>query len=166
MPWSCRWLGSPLRHSHRQPQRAQKDGHIQASADAGPWLLTIDDAAYGPIMEHLDARVCHDPSVTPSNCLVLYSAATSARCPSWVVALPALPCFFNPQHVLVFRPLREQLYLARISQASEGPNSNTPIIEQILSTRLQSAKLLGFSNYAQLSMASKVWTLCCIISLI
>ena len=157
--------GLPPSTLSQTAQRAQKDGHIQASADAGPWLLTIDDAAYGPIMEHLDARsatIHQSQQIT----VLSHSAAASVQCPTWVVALPAPPCCFSPQHVLVFRPLREQLYLARVSQASEGPNSNTPIIEQILSTRLESAKLLGYSSYAQLSMASKVWTLCCIISLI
>ena len=61
------------------------------------------------------------------------------------------------QSVLEFRSLREQLYLSYISRASEGPNSNTPVIEQTLAVRLESAKLLGYSNFAEFSMASKVF---------
>lgn len=54
------------------------------------------------------------------------------------------------------RALREELYRAYITRASAGDLDNTPIIEQVLSLRQEKARLLGFDNYAQLSMASKV----------
>lgn len=59
------------------------------------------------------------------------------------------------------RELREKLYHAFNTRASEtGPNGgefdNTPIIEAIMSVRADIAELLGFSNYADLSLANKM----------
>ncbi|MBE9062775.1 M3 family metallopeptidase [cf. Phormidesmis sp. LEGE 11477] len=54
------------------------------------------------------------------------------------------------------RDLREQLYRAFITRASAGDLDNAPLIEQILDLRQQQAELLGFSNYAELSLARKM----------
>ena len=54
------------------------------------------------------------------------------------------------------RALREELYRAFLTRASDGDIDNSPIIEQILALRGEKAALLGFENYAQLSMDSKV----------
>ena len=57
--------------------------------------------------------------------------------------------------------LREEVYKANCTRASrEGPHAgqwdNTPIIEEIMTLRLELAKLLGFDNYAELSLATKM----------
>lgn len=52
--------------------------------------------------------------------------------------------------------LREQLYKAFLSRASSGELDNTPLIDRILALRQEQAKLLGFDNYAELSIASKM----------
>ena len=54
------------------------------------------------------------------------------------------------------RALREEVYRASLTKASSGELDNSPIIDKILSLRQESAKLLGFDNYGQVSMASKV----------
>ncbi len=57
------------------------------------------------------------------------------------------------------RELRETLYRAYATRASEFSKSewdNTPIIAQILKLRLEAAQLLGFANYAELSIATKM----------
>ncbi|MDD2933530.1 MAG: M3 family metallopeptidase [Methylotenera sp.] len=57
------------------------------------------------------------------------------------------------------RPLRETLYRAYATRASEFGKpewDNTPIIEKILKLRLEAAQLLGFKNYAELSIATKM----------
>ncbi|HSH54211.1 MAG TPA: M3 family metallopeptidase [Methylotenera sp.] len=57
------------------------------------------------------------------------------------------------------RNLRETLYRAYATRASEVGKpewDNTPIISQILKLRLEAAKLLGFANYAELSVATKM----------
>lgn len=54
------------------------------------------------------------------------------------------------------RALREEMYKAFLSRASEGETSNTPLIERILQLRHDKAQLLGFANFAELSMSKKM----------
>lgn len=57
------------------------------------------------------------------------------------------------------RDLRETLYRAYAKKASEFSNpelDNSKIIEEILNKRHQLSKLLGFANYAQLSLSTKM----------
>ncbi len=54
------------------------------------------------------------------------------------------------------RDLREQLYRAFITRASRGAEDNTPLISRILSLRQEQARLLGYSSFAALSLASKM----------
>jgi oligopeptidase A len=64
------------------------------------------------------------------------------------------------QHV-ANRDLREQVYRAYITRASDvGSNdqeqNNIALVYEILTLRQEMAKLLGFANYAELSLASKM----------
>jgi oligopeptidase A len=54
------------------------------------------------------------------------------------------------------RDLREKIYRALISRASSGELDNSPLIAQILTLRKEKANLLGFDNFAALSLASKM----------
>ena len=54
------------------------------------------------------------------------------------------------------RELRKQLYTAFIQIASSDGKDNTPLINQILKLRQEKAALLGFSNYAEVSLAQKM----------
>lgn len=54
------------------------------------------------------------------------------------------------------RDLREKMYRARIALASSGSWDNGPIIDRILTLRTDVAKLVGFSTYAEMSVASKM----------
>jgi len=54
------------------------------------------------------------------------------------------------------RDLREKLYKAFVSRASSGELDNSPLIERILELRQEKSELLGFSSYAELSLASKM----------
>lgn len=54
------------------------------------------------------------------------------------------------------RDLREKLYKAYISRASQGELDNNPLIERILQLRQEKAQLLGFSSFAELSLARKM----------
>lgn len=63
------------------------------------------------------------------------------------------------------RELREECYRAYVSRASAqslridstaGPWDNSPLIDEILALRAQLAKLLGFNNYAERSIATKM----------
>jgi oligopeptidase A len=92
-------------------QAAVSKGHETATADTGPWLITLDAPSYLPVMQHAKNRA-----------------------------------------------LREEVYRAYLSRASSGDLDNTAIIDQILKLRLEKAKLLGYRNYAEVSMATKMAT--------
>ncbi|KAF3621074.1 putative MADS-box transcription factor 27-like [Capsicum annuum] len=90
-------------------QTAVSKGHENATAEDGPWIITLDEPSYMSVMKHAKNRT-----------------------------------------------LREEVYRAFISHASNGDLDNTEIINQILKLRLEKAKLLGYSNYAEVSMAMKM----------
>ena len=54
------------------------------------------------------------------------------------------------------RSLREQIYKAHVSRASNGAQNNKPIIEEILKLRDQQAIQLGYKNWAEVSISSKM----------
>jgi oligopeptidase A len=59
------------------------------------------------------------------------------------------------------RALRRELFEAYATRASDqgplaGRFDNTPLIEQIMALRHEQARLLGFANFAELSLASKM----------
>jgi oligopeptidase A len=54
------------------------------------------------------------------------------------------------------RDLRERLYKAHVSRASGGEHDNGPLIERILLLRRRQARLLGYANWAEVSLATKM----------
>ncbi|WP_454784692.1 M3 family metallopeptidase [Legionella sp. WA2024007413] len=71
------------------------------------------------------------------------------------------PCYQAVMTYAEDRALREEMYQAFITRASDqGPNAhtydNTPLINEILALRHEKAELLGFNNYAELSIATKM----------
>jgi len=54
------------------------------------------------------------------------------------------------------RALRERAYKAHVSRASGEEGGNWPLIERILSLRLDQARRLGYANWAEVSLASKM----------
>ena len=72
-----------------------------------------------------------------------------------------IPCY---QAVMTYahkRSLRKEIYEAYVTRASDkGPFAkkwdNTPIMNEILSLRSEIAQLLGFQNYAELSLDTKM----------
>ncbi|GMP31120.1 hypothetical protein CsSME_00005467 [Camellia sinensis var. sinensis] len=92
-------------------QTAVSKGHENATAENGPWVITLDAPSFMAVMQHARNRA-----------------------------------------------LREEVYRAYVSRASSGNLDNTAIIDQTLKLRLEKAKLLGYDNYAEVSMATKMAT--------
>lgn len=90
---------------------ARQDGHKQANASEGPWVLTLDYPCFMPFMQHSERR-----------------------------------------------DLREKMYRAYISKASNGQFDNTAVATEIISLRIEKAKLLGFETFADLSLSRKMAT--------
>lgn len=78
----------------------------------------------------------------------------------WLLTLE-LPSYLPAMNYADDRSLRKELYDAYCTRASEqGPNAgqwdNGPIMEQILALRYELAQLLGFHDYAEYSLATKM----------
>ena len=88
---------------------ARDAGCAGATAESGPWRITLDFPSYGPFLQH------------------------SRR-----------------------RELREQVYRAGVTRASSGDHDNTPLLRRILELRRDAATLLGFGDFAALSLDAKM----------
>jgi len=88
---------------------ARSHGHDGASAEHGPWRITLDAPSLVPFLKYSERR-----------------------------------------------DLREQVYRAYVTRSSDGEQDNGPLIERILALRLDKATLLGFEDYAALSLAAKM----------
>ncbi len=96
-------------------QAARAHGEAAATAEHGPWLLTLDFPSYYPFLQHAENR-----------------------------------------------SLREQVYRANVTRASGAGFSaqwnNWPLIDEILAYRREEAQILGYQNYAQVSLSGKMAT--------
>jgi len=69
------------------------------------------------------------------------------------------PSYFPVLQYGSHRPLREKLYAAYVTRACEqGPPEldNSPIMAELLSLRQEESQLLGYANYSEVSLASKM----------
>jgi len=87
-------------------------------------------------------------------------AAEAKNLDGWLISLE-FPSYFAVMTYANDRALREELYAAYCTRASDqgpnaGKNDNGPVMLEILALRQELAKLLGFGNYAELSLASKM----------
>lgn len=86
--------------------------------------------------------------------------AQQQKLSGWMFTLE-YPCYSTIMKYLANRELRWLIYEAYVTRASDqGPHAgqwdNTVIMEDILKTRHELATLLGFANYAEYSLATKM----------
>ena len=84
--------------------------------------------------------------------------ATSKNLKGWMFTLKAPSCSPVMQYA-DNRELREKLYIASSIKASELGDlklDNTPLITEIVKLRLEKSKILGYSNFAELSLVTKM----------
>ncbi len=79
----------------------------------------------------------------------------SAEHGPWLLTLD-MPTYISFMTYSTNRKLREKLYKANISKASNGDFNNENIIKEILTIRKEQANLLGYKNWAELSLATKM----------
>lgn len=82
--------------------------------------------------------------------------------PGWKLTLHG-PCYMPVMQYVGYRPLREQMYRAYVTRASDQSLAdktaewdNTGNIRNILKLRTEAAQLLGYANYAEVSLATKM----------
>ncbi|KAF0690229.1 Aste57867_18376 [Aphanomyces stellatus] len=83
-----------------------------------------------------------------------YDHATAANGP-WKLSLET-PVLSRVLEHCSNRALREKLYCANVAKASAPPFDNSIVIEEILHLRQETARLLGFESYAELSLTTKM----------
>ncbi|XP_039169670.1 splicing factor YJU2-like [Eucalyptus grandis] len=88
------------------------EGYENATAEDGPWMITLDEPSYRSFMASAQNR-----------------------------------------------GLREEIYRAYATRASSGDTDNALIIDEILKLRLEKTKLLGYDNYVEVSMATRMATI-------
>ena len=95
---------------------------------------------------------------------VLQAAKASAEADSkagWKFTLQ-MPSYLPVQQYAHNRDLREKMYRANVTRASEFDShtgqdrDNMPIINEILKLRQEEAKLLGYRNFAEVSLVTKM----------
>jgi oligopeptidase A len=83
-----------------------------------------------------------------------HEAATPTDGP-WVITLDA-PSYSPFMQHSQRRELREQVYKALVSRAASGEYNNLENIDRILELRREMSNILGYANFAELSLASKM----------
>ncbi len=90
---------------------------------------------------------------------VARGAAAKDGKPGWKITL-LQPCYWPVMQYTSNRGLRERLYRAYVTRASElGADeklNNSDAIKRILQLRAETASLLGYKNYAEVSLATKM----------
>ena len=81
--------------------------------------------------------------------------AKQKKLAGWLITLDA-PSYIPFMQYADKRELREKMYTAYVTRASDGELDNAPVIDELLSLRQESANLLGFANYAEVSLARKM----------
>lgn len=87
-------------------------------------------------------------------------AAQARELDGWLITLE-FPSYFAVMTYAHDRGLREEMYTAFCTRASDqgpyaGDHDNGPLIAEILQLRQELAELLGYANYAELSLATKM----------
>ncbi|MDR3478810.1 MAG: M3 family metallopeptidase [Gammaproteobacteria bacterium] len=162
-------------------QRKVIDNDIRDFKLSGVSLPPADKARFADILkemsklttlfsEHLldatHAFTLHltDPEATkglpPETLKMVAQNAEQRDLTGWVLTLD-FPCYSAVMKYLENRELRWLMYEAYVTRASDtGPHAgkwdNTQIIEDILRLRHELANLMGFANYAEYSLATKM----------
>ena len=96
----------------------------------------------------------------PEDSLAMFAAAAQSEGKTGYKIGLQIPHYFAVIQYADNHDLREQIYRTYVTRASElsddGKFDNTANINRTLENALQTAKLLGFKNYAELSLATKM----------
>ena len=125
----------------------------QLSSDFSNHVLDATQAYFKPLTEEQLKGL-------PQSSIDLLKQYGQQRELEQAVATLDIPSYLAIMTYADDRALREELYKAYTTRASDQSEhtefDNTKIIEEILSLRHEMAQLLGFKNYAELSLASKM----------
>jgi oligopeptidase A len=114
-------------------------------------LDSTDAYAYYAELEEIDGL--------PADVIAAAKAAAAAeQKPGYKLTLK-MPCYLPVMQFAKSSTLREKLYSAYVTRASELGDArfdNTALIREILSLRQEEARLLGYANFGELSLVPKM----------
>jgi len=110
--------------------RAVAAGHKDATASSGPWAVTLDIPSYLACMQHIKNSSIRE---------AVYRAYLSRASE------------FSPP-----KPVSTDAAPDAGADPLESSYNNTPIIERLLQIRYDMARMLGYNNYAELSLSTKM----------
>ncbi|RZI83940.1 MAG: M3 family peptidase [Rubrivivax sp.] len=116
--------------------------HVMDATDAYSHYATLDELAG-----------------VPSDVIEATRAAAQAEGKEGHKLTLHMPCYLPVMQYATHRPLREKLYRAYVTRASEtGPaeRDNTPLMQQIIALRQEEAALLGYPSFADVSLVPKM----------
>jgi oligopeptidase A len=127
-------------------------------------LAQLSQAFSKNVLDATNAFTEHvtDPTILeglPQDVIAAAAAqAKTSQVDGWVLTL-RMPCYLPVQQYAQNRGLRERFYRAYVTRASEfgAPElNNQPLISEILALRQEQAALLGFVDFAALSLETKM----------
>ena len=125
----------------------------QLSSDLSNHVLDTTQAYFKPLIEDQLKGL-------PQSSIELLKQYGQQRELEQAVATLDIPSYLAIMTYADDRALREELYQAYVTRASDLAQDtqfdNAPVMVEILSLRQEMAKLLGFDNYAEYSLASKM----------
>ena len=125
----------------------------QLSSDFSNHVLDATQAYFKPLSEE-------QLNGLPESSIELLKQYGHQRELEQAVATLDIPSYLTIMTYADDRELREELYKAHTTRASDQSSQtefdNTPVMEEILSLRQEMAKLLGFNNYSEYSLANKM----------
>ncbi|NDC60698.1 MAG: oligopeptidase A, partial [Betaproteobacteria bacterium] len=117
--------------------------HVLDATDAWSYLATESEMA----------------GVPEDVCQAALEAAKAEGLPGYKLSLK-MPCYLPVMQYAKSIPLREKLYRAHSTRASDQSEQtqfdNSRLLQTILELRQEEAQLLGHANYAEVSLASKM----------
>ncbi len=142
------------------PESKARYGEIQSrlSALSNQFSNNVLDATQG-WFKHVQEESCL-AGLPEASREAARQAAQRKQLDGWVLTLDG-PVYLTVMTQAHDRQLREEMYTAFMTRASDqGPTAgkwdNTPLLEEILTLRAELAVLLGYNNYAELSLATKM----------
>lgn len=112
-------------------------------------------------MNHFTLAIAEEKrldGLPPEVVAAAWRRAADAGKTGWLLNLHA-PCYLPVMQYGCDRALREEMYRAYATRASEfgaGEWDNTKVIEELLALRTEEAHLLGYANYAEVSLQPKM----------
>ncbi|MEP6875829.1 MAG: M3 family metallopeptidase [Burkholderiales bacterium] len=114
--------------------------HVLDATDGYAYYASADELAGAP--DDVRQAALHAADGQPGHKLTLH-----------------IPCFLPVMQYAQNRALRERMYTAYATRASEfgpAPLDNTPLIRELLALRQEEARLLGYANPAEVSLVPKM----------